>query len=271
MKTNVLDLPSDHILKLEEVFLRLPEPFDIVWTAFGRGTVGLLLSETGLGKSMWCLQAACAVASGIPSTDLLQIQPSEGLQVAFFSLQNGVKAITNRLHNIGLQLTAKEQLMITHNLRVTCPTFLDILSPETQHYIKDLAEDCGLIIFDSLSQLHNLDPYNAVDMHRVFSALAQLAQETNAAILVTHYLLPNPTFQSTYREQVLSRLAGSPVIADHCHYIGYLLEGADEINYGVLKSNYHGMRTFVSLQQLTSGVFKEIPQKELLSRTVGEP
>jgi hypothetical protein len=111
-----------------------------------------------------------------------------------------------RLVNIG-DLVSNAYVMKDYNLDITKESMVSALG----HYIRQ--KNIGLVIFDTLRQIHNKDENSSQDMGQVMAILKKLGQDTDTAILVVHH----DSKDSKMKDSVTAP-SGSIVISGNCSY-----------------------------------------------------
>lgn len=191
-------------------FSEEPPPFDFVLPGMLAGTVGFILSPGGAGKSMLALEAACAIAGGVPEADLLGLSPVRG-RALYIAAEDPEVAIWHRLHAMGKRFATSTREAIAENLTVQSIVGHrpDIMSVDWQDAIIAAGAGHRIITIDTLTRFHQLDENSNGDMGRVISTLEYIAKETGAAILVIHHSSKAMAVAGRGDEQQSSRGASS--------------------------------------------------------------
>lgn len=203
------------------------EVFDFVLPGLEAGTVGMLASPGGMGKSFWSLQAACAVAAA--GADLLGLNVERHGNVLYLSADDGRKALKSRLHSICLQANDSDAWRLVDERVLPVPVggmHLNLLKEDTCQSIIETAKGARLIVVDTLRKFHTLDENDSADMTRVLDALDDIARETGAAVVFVHHANKGAATGGRLHEQQAAR--GSSALSDNSRWAAYLAPMAVE-------------------------------------------
>lgn len=203
--------PLVPFLDLETTFSVAPPPLDFVLPGLLAGTVGALVAPGGTSKSIFAMQLAVSLASGVDTLGFGQMQPGE---VLYLALEDPAILLAHRLHAIAAQQTPEAIAAIAKRLKIAtlADTAFDINSSRWQTTIQELAAPARLVIIDTLRQAHSLDENNGNDMKSVLMSLRQLVGE-NGAVLFLHHTSKSATLSGAGDVQQASR--GSSVLVDN--------------------------------------------------------
>lgn len=241
-------------MNLQRAFTETPQKLDMVLPGLLRGTVGILTSAGGVGKSFLMMEAAMGVASG--KADLTGL--CDGLthgNVAILNAEDQTAIIESRLFSIGahLSLESKEALYSGLIIEDFYGMGCDVLDPEWKGRIIQLAKDndCRLIVLDTLSRWHRLDENSNGDMGRVMAELECIAKESGAAVVILHHVAKGMAKDGRTDEQQSAR--GASLLVDNARWQAFLVGMTDKeaekfsvnedrrrffVRFGVSKNNY---------------------------------
>lgn len=199
-----------------------PPEFDFVLPGMLAGSVGLLVSPGGAGKSMAALEMGCAIASGTPDGDLLGLEPKQG-KVFYLAGEDPELAIWHRLHAMGERFTPATREAIASDLTVLSivghqPNIMD---PRWHDWIIQSATGHRLIIIDTLTRFHQLDENSNGEMSQLISMLEYIAKQTGCAILVLHHSSKSMAVAGRGDEQQSGR--GASALIDNARWCGNLM------------------------------------------------
>ena len=148
-----------------------------------RGYLSMLVAESGMGKSWYCLELARPILTGTPWPDGT---PNDTRGCVLYADTEASQALTlERADTLGLP---------TDRIRIPSPGG-DVLAPtrldtdegwhEMLYQIDTYKPE--LVIIDSLSGAHSGDE-NTSEIRSLLFELAELARNKNIALLVTHHL-----------------------------------------------------------------------------------
>jgi KaiC/GvpD/RAD55 family RecA-like ATPase len=173
---------SDAIRWLDLHALMAQEPPPVPWVVeplLARGHLTMLAGAPGVGKSLFALAIAGAVAHEAPS---IAGMPVVGGEVILIDAENGERTLHERAHLVGLPADrVRAGIASTFNLRDTAAV------SELQRAFGDRPP--ALLVLDSLVSLApGLRENDAHDVAPVLDRLRRLAQDTDAAILLLHHM-----------------------------------------------------------------------------------
>lgn len=199
-----------------------PRPvLDHVLPGLISGTVGMLVSAGGLGKSMYALQVASSLACGSDLYGLLDSDPKQGT-VLLISAEDPPEVLASRLHDIS-EFWAGYTDIIAENLLIL-PVYGSGFSVGTydpqegfkaSNEMKQLWKLCKkvrprLIIFDTLNRcLAGISENDNAAMGLVVSTIEKLLTASGAAALVLHHVSKNAALDGRGAEQQAARGAGA--------------------------------------------------------------
>lgn len=200
-------------------FVKKPSPLDFVLPGLLAGTVGLLTSPGGTGKSMLALQLSAAVALGV---DRLGFGEVKAGSVLFFAGEDPLEALHHRLHDIGRHYDAAEQNLIAGRCDIRCLVGMgaDIVSDQWYDWIADMAKGRRLVIIDTLNRFHSLDENSSTDAKQIMMRLEKIAHTSNCAILVLHHVSKSAAMNGQSDAQQAAR--GSSVFIDNARWGSFL-------------------------------------------------
>jgi RecA-family ATPase len=205
-----------------QAFSEQPVPFDFVLPGMLTGSVGFILSPGGVGKSMFSLEVACAVASGTTEGDLLGLEVKQG-KVLYMAAEDPEEAIHHRLFAMGKRFGAETRQRIANNIQVhsVVGKLPDIMDPRWYNAIIAGAQGYRLIILDTLTRFHKLDENSNGEMSQLISQLEYIAVQTGAALLIPHHSSKSMAVAGRGDEQQSSR--GASALIDNARWAGNLI------------------------------------------------
>jgi hypothetical protein len=168
------------ILDIDELLANEPEPPNWLWDGYvERGTLAVLHSDGGLGKSYLGLGLCRAMARGTPWLDH---GVAEG-RALYLDGENGPREIHRRLWNVGYR-PGQRQLAYG---RVDMPIMLDPLQAEPilTRLIEDARAD--FVVLDSQRGLWGGDEREALEVRPFYMVLARVAELLDVGILLLHH------------------------------------------------------------------------------------
>jgi RecA-family ATPase len=252
-------LPPTFKLKsvnIQNAFENTPPPQDFVFPGLLAGSVGALVSPGATGKSFLMLEAAMAVAGG---TDLLGFEPSKAGGVLYFAAEDPTVELERRVHAVGAHLSQEARAAVAKNLylvdafgqqnNIMDNDFRDFLISRCLR--PDGSQVVRLIVFDTVSRIHQLDENSNRDMIQLVGQLETIAARTGAAIIFLHHVSKSSASNGVADQQQAAR--GASALIDNARWCGFVAkmtkEEAEQFNidederrfyvrYGVSKQNY---------------------------------
>lgn len=190
-----------------------PAPaLDLVLPGLTAGTVGTLIGPGGMGKTMFELELAILLATGLLHRDpLFGTDACDGLSTApqkviLLAAEEPLPVLWQRVHDIVQSLNQRDvlpehlgwpefQARLQANLllyplggakRVNLLTE-DLLPSEAALALGRLSQGARLLIVDPLRQLHLEDENQSAPMSALMSVFKQVAQDSGAAVMVAHH------------------------------------------------------------------------------------
>lgn len=215
--SNQIKFPSR--VNVADCFVTKPQPYDFVLPGLLAGTVGLLTSPGGTGKSLLALQLSCAIGSGV---DHLGFGSYQDGSVLFFAGEDPPESLHHRLYDIGNQYSQPKRDLIASRLDIRCTVGLgaDLMDGSWFDWISDQAKGRRLVVIDTLSRFHSLDENSAADAKRIMMRLEKVAHETACAILVLHHVSKSSALTGQGDAQQAAR--GSSVFIDNARWGSFL-------------------------------------------------
>jgi regulatory protein RepA len=190
-----------------------PAPaLDFVLPGLTAGTVGTLIGPGGMGKTMFELELAILLATGLLRRDpLFGTDACDGLSTApqkviLLAAEEPLPVLWQRVHDIVQSLNQRDVLpeglgwpeflaRLQANLllfpmggakRVNLLTE-ELLPSEAALALGRLSQGARLLIVDPLRQLHLEDENQSAPMSALMSVFKQVAQDSGAAVMVAHH------------------------------------------------------------------------------------
>jgi len=220
MPISNIEFKFPHRLDIAQCFNKKPLPLDFVATGFVVGTVGLLTSPGGAGKSMLALQIALSIATG---RDDLHLGVGETGSVLFLAGEDPANVLHQRLHDLSNHYSPEERLRISArcDIRATLGVDTNIMSDRWFTWIKDLSKGRRLVVIDTLSRFHRLNENDARDAKAIMSKLEMISVELNISILVLHHVSKASAMNGEGDAQQAAR--GSSVFVDNARWASFLV------------------------------------------------
>jgi len=173
---------------LAGAFAAPPPPLDFIWAGFLGGTAGMLASPGGSGKSMWALQALCAVAGG-PGADLVGVRPPAQGRALYLCLEDPREVLMHRLFAVGQRFDEDTRAQLAENLDVypLAGLAFDLLKPRHRDGIARALDGVRVAVIDTLSRSHHGDENNNGEMAQLLGGIEWVCARTGSAILLLHH------------------------------------------------------------------------------------
>jgi RecA-family ATPase len=200
-------------------FTRTPPAYDFILPGFLTGTVGLLVSPGGAGKSMLALQTAASIATG---KDMLRLGVSKTGDCLVIVGEDPMIALHHRLHDLGKHYSPLEMENIADRCDFRCVVGMgmDIMSDRWFDWLLAMAKGKRLVVIDTLTRIHHLDETVAGDAKQIMTRLEIAANETGAGVLVLHHVSKASATNGQGGEQQAAR--GSSVFVDNARWSSFL-------------------------------------------------
>ncbi len=203
-------------------FEQQPPDLDFIWPGFMAGTVGALVSPGATGKSFLMLEAAMAIACSVAGGDLVGFQPQQHGRVVYFAGEDPESVLVRRVHAIGQHLDPGARKSIAGSLVLEAIMGKGLNIMDSRHFAR-LLEYCAgarLIVFDTLSRIHQLDENSNGDMSRVVSTLERIAATTGASVLYLHHVSKGSSSAGQADQQHAAR--GASALIDNVRWSAYV-------------------------------------------------
>ena len=204
---------------IERCFTQEPAVYDFVIQGLVVGTIGLVTSPGGAGKSTFAMQLAASVAS---NTDKLGVGIEHAGSVLFLSGEDPEIVLHHRLHNLAASYDSAERALIASRCDFRCTIGLgaDIMSDKWRDWIREQSKGRRLVVIDTLSRFHSLNENDASDAKKLMMRLEHIAHELNTAILVLHHVSKNAVLNGESDAPQAAR--GSSVFVDNARWASFL-------------------------------------------------
>jgi len=198
-------------------FEQQPPELDFVLPGFLSGTVGTLFSPGATGKSFWALQAAMAVAGG-GEADILDLELQATGHVCYFAAEDPEPVLIRRLHSIGQHLSqaAREAVAEKLLLEPVVGKRLNVMDDKHLDLLVTYCVGARLVVFDTLSRIHQEDENDNGAMSALLQRLEWLAKETGAAVLFLHHASKAAAISGNGGEQQAAR--GASALVDNARW-----------------------------------------------------
>jgi len=206
---------------LVEMITQEPPKPEYIIHGFERGTVGIIAGAGGVGKSMYAIQLAFAVASG-GKYNLLDFKVPKQRKVVYVSAEDTLSMIHERVHVIAekMEIAEDDAQKLSENLIIIDPfegeesLTLEAFLETTKNEFKDI----DLVIIDTFSHfLNGQDENSNSDMKVVMTSLQRVAKRTDTAILLLHHASKASVKDINGFGQQAVR--GASAIVDHARYV----------------------------------------------------
>lgn len=246
--SNVIEFPKR--IDVARCFSQNPEPFDFVLPGLLVGTVGLMTSPGGAGKTYLGMQLSASIAS---ETDNLGLGVEKSGSVLFLAGEDPDVALHHRLHDIAKSYGKAERELIASRCDFRCTVGMgaDIMNDQWRDWISEQSKGRRLVVIDTLSRFHSLNENESGDAKKIMMRFEHIAHQMHTAILLLHHVNKNAALNGQGGEQQAAR--GSSVFVDHARWASYLsvmdkkeaerrkIEESDRLKYvrwNVSKQNY---------------------------------
>jgi hypothetical protein len=209
-RPNPFAMPID----IDRILTHSPPPQDHVLPGLLAGTVGMLAGPGGVGKTMFELQVAMAVASGgsycgglFKSSAIGDLVSNKPGKVVLVAAEESLNLLWSRIHAIVATLSERQDffgpcsdLMTLKNMWIENLHIFplagfsrvellsrDLVATEYTNLLKSACEGARLVILDPIRQLHSCDENDSGAMTALVQQLHLLASRTKAAIIFAHH------------------------------------------------------------------------------------
>jgi hypothetical protein len=182
-----------------------PRPW-IAYRRLIRGKLSLMVAPGSIGKSLFSLQWACAIATG--NGDWCGLEVRERCDVLVMNNEDDRGELASRLAAVVRHFGLNRRHIWQHvHLRPSNEGRFQLVERVGRGTLKEtprVAEliqyvkhyKIGVIVFDPLVSIHQADENNNVEMDAVCDVLKKVASETGAAIMVVHHTRKPPQASS---------------------------------------------------------------------------
>lgn len=198
-----------HNLDIGAIMGACPE-LDFVLHGFVAGTTGMLTNVSAPNGDEVAQQVATQIAYSVAGGDLLDVRPPETGGVGYFAFENHrvPGPVLNRQFKSIIESLSHEQWeCIKDNFEIY---MVDPLETNIMHdaFFEEAIQCCEgkrLVVLDSLSKAHRLDPNSNRDMMNLLNRLQEINHRTGATVLAIHDIRADNT-------------DAPQVLRDHAHY-----------------------------------------------------
>lgn len=180
-------------LDLRLCYTERPPELDFVAKGLLGGTVAVLASPGGTGKSWCALMLAHAVAAAdVPGADPLRLLPDSPTAgpVLYLSLEDPSVVLRHRLWRCAQLYPADVLDRCVERLTIqdATGTLVDIMRDDHLDALARVAEQMRLIVVDTLARSHGGDENDNAVMTAVLRRFELVAARTGAAVLLVHHV-----------------------------------------------------------------------------------
>lgn len=275
-------------LDIMAAFEQPPPVLDFIWPGFLAGSLGALVAPGATGKSFWALEAAMAVACGVPGGDVLGLAPAASGRVLYLAAEDPEPALICRVHALGAHFGQAAREAIAERLSLV-PIMGNRLNIMDEKHLAHVVDDCAgarLLVLDTLSRVHSLDENDNGQMSQLLAQLEYIAAQTGAAVLFLHHV-SKASARERGDEQQAAR--GASALVDNARWAGYLTQMSESegkfwsdrpydrapigvrrglfVKWGVSKQNYGSGLLPAWLRRDTGGVLVPVDLVEAVDDT----
>ena len=209
-----------------------PPKLDFVMPGFLVGSVGCIVSEKPIGKSMLAFELALSVASGFDISGLWGGQPITSGYVTYLAANDPDEAISERIYSMGKYLSEGCRNQAIDNLTII-PMYgrskPDLEQQEGRHEIVDYSKGKRLLVIDTLRMFHTMDDTNSEQMAYLVDRLNNIARCFSCAILLVF-----PSHCST----LMDYMRWSLELTHHPDDGDLLKRSASDETYSVIRADF---------------------------------
>lgn len=220
----------------------------LVGGILAKGSITVLIGDSGLGKTSFALQLAHCVQAGVP----FMKQPVKQGKVLFVEQDESPAAVHDKIKSMLGRCSTLNELEYY-------PTAFYPQSLQSMEQLGEASQGYALLVVDSLEAL-DVDANNSQAVRTAIRSLREIAVKNYLAVLLIHHLRkPSRDGFETTEE----RLAGSHGIKDSCDFLLtlYKHEGARVLG---TTSKFRGRRTFSKILMSWSATDLCFRAKELV-------
>lgn len=225
-KKHALGVPPIDIMTSLQI---KPEPLDFVLPGLLAGTVGVVVSPGGTGKSWLMLESCFSVGIGEDVADIWGQQPTMG-RVVYLVAEDPQEVLERRIHGMGHLLRVQgEDERAARNVeiipaygqgfRIADMSPLGIVASTQWNELTAhlLANPARLLVLDTYNRLlGGISENDSGAMGAVLSIIEQTCRKTGCAAVLVHHTNKNSMATGTGSEQSAAR--GSSAITDNARW-----------------------------------------------------
>jgi len=294
MSSTVKPNPFEQRLDIRRMLSTSPPPQDHVLPGLLAGTVGMLAGPGGVGKTMFELQVALAVACGgsicggvFDGDELVVVMPTQPGKVVLVAAEESSDVIWHRLHAVVATLMRQPHLM---GVEIASDKLLDLWAENLHIYplagiprvmlmdgdfestgsFKQLMAACDgarLVMLDPIRRFHTCEENDSGAMTALVQLLQEISFKTKAAVIFAHHT--NRASTQMGQGDTASAARGSTALTDGVRWQLNLSKPtrdmakrrgiADDdagrfVMLDIAKSNYLPPQPTVMLERLAGGV-----------------
>ncbi len=179
--------------------LAIPPRAWIVKNRLERGELSIAVAQGGTGKSLWALHTAFAVALGGGTAAEYGMDVREQAKVLYISTEDRPNDVKRRamafsrkwgvpLASVGKSITVYDATKGRLKLAIRDAKGKTCRGPDADALTAQIRDGgYGLVIIDPLVKFHELNENDNVEMNALVDVIRDIAQSTDAAVLVIHH------------------------------------------------------------------------------------
>ena len=294
MSSSVNPNPFERRLDIRHILSTSPPPQDHVLPGLLAGTVGMLAGPGGVGKTMFELQVALAVACGgsicgglFEGGESGALIPTRPGKVVLVAAEEAMDVIWHRLHAVVATLLGQPRLLgidadpeallglWSENLliyplagmpRVTLMD-RDLVSAKCFKQLMEACEGARLVMLDPIRRFHTSDENDSGAMTALVQMLQEISSRTKAAVIFAHHT--NRASTQMGQGDTAGAARGSTALSDGVRWQLNLSKPTRElakrrgisdddsgrfVMVDIAKSNYLAPQSTAMLERLAGGV-----------------
>jgi len=192
-------------INIKEAIFNEPEKIDFVLQGMEAGSVGLLVSAGGTGKSMFSMALAMVLADTTKTLNYQLTSSNIRGKIGIINVEDTEKIIKNRIHHIGQYFLSKTGFKdividtISENLEILSlrgygvnfiginEQYSAVYNQKWRDFLTKYSEDKLLVIIDTLSRVHCLNEIDNTNMKELLAIFEEISSKTGTSFLLIHH------------------------------------------------------------------------------------